>query len=473
MNTPKHIINIGTRFGSLIVLRKVKQKGSKNSYYICLCDCSKETKPIMRGNLISGNIKSCGCIRASRASKLNSKGPKDLKGLTFGWLVVLKRGENTSKGQARWWCRCRCGKTKLIEGSSLRTGNSTSCGCKRSHTIKSKPSSADDLTGRIFGKLVVLGRGPNDKKKVQWWCLCECGKTTLKKSDSLKRGKVKSCGCLELANRLNNCSKRKIKHGLYKHPLYFKLHSMIARCYSINAKDYHRYGGRGIKICKEWLESPKEFIDWAIESGWTKGADQSIDRIDNDGNYCPTNCRIIQCTENTVKRFTDRRQGLVIAENPINIREQCRRAKISPATVKRLLKAGYSQACIIGYGKLKHFQKIAVSKSITENQAISINAAQTIRRKHKIRKRPLGYNSFIAMKGRCYNKRNKAYPKYGGRGIQVCKQWRNNFEQFILDMGPPPHPDWAIHRVNNDGDYEPSNCRWESRSENTRAMHKK
>lgn len=460
------IVENGSRFGRLTVLKIDESRKGKNSYYSCLCSCGT-VKSILRSNLVSGSTQSCGCFRKEKAQQLNQEGPLDMLGFRSGKLLVIGRGENTLKGQARWKCRCDCGKEVLVDGSSLRNDNSTSCGCKRSQTIKSKPSSAINLIGQKFGKLTVLERGPNDKKKVQWWCLCECGNIALKKP-----GVVKSCGCLELANRLNNCSKRKIKHGLYKHPLYFIFQGMVARCYRETAKGYHRYKGRS--ICDEWLKSPEKFIKWALENGWENGRKLSIDRINNNGDYSPENCQILTSVENTIKRYTDNGQGLVVAGVAINIREQCRIAKISPETVKKLLTAGYSKDCIIRYGELEHFQKIAIGKSITSNQPISIDAASQIEKIYKSRSRPPGYTNYMGMMGRCYNPNNKKYySNYAACGITVCERWRNNFKQFLADMGPPPHRDAAVHRIDPNGNYEPSNCKWASRSENTHAMHNK
>jgi len=77
------------------------------------------------------------------------------------------------------------------------------------------------------------------------------------------------------------------------------------------------------------------------------------------------------------------------------------------------------------------------------------------------------------MKARCYNPNNPAYSRYGGRGIKVCDEWRHSFDNFIRDMGLPPQPDAAVNRIDNNGNYEPSNCEWTSRSENARLMHTK
>jgi len=70
------------------------------------------------------------------------------------------------------------------------------------------------------------------------------------------------------------------------------------------------------------------------------------------------------------------------------------------------------------------------------------------------------YRAWLSMKGRCYNKKVLAYDRYGGRGISVCERWRNSFPNFLADMGPKPSPELSLDRIDNDGNYEPSNCRW-------------
>lgn len=75
------------------------------------------------------------------------------------------------------------------------------------------------------------------------------------------------------------------------------------------------------------------------------------------------------------------------------------------------------------------------------------------------------YNSWRGMKNRCYNTTHNRYAIYGGRGITVCDRWLNSFENFFADMGAKPHPTYSIDRINVDGNYEPSNCRWASKSE--------
>ena len=88
-----------------------------------------------------------------------------------------------------------------------------------------------------------------------------------------------------------------IKHGFYGTKLYGLRKDILKRCYQKSAKNYKYYGGRGIKVCKEWFENPKSFFDWAIRNGYKDGLE--IDRIDFDGNYEPSNCHFITHRENT------------------------------------------------------------------------------------------------------------------------------------------------------------------------------
>lgn len=75
------------------------------------------------------------------------------------------------------------------------------------------------------------------------------------------------------------------------------------------------------------------------------------------------------------------------------------------------------------------------------------------------------YRAWIDIKTRCYKKNCKAFKYYGGRGIQVCESWLNSFDNFIKDMGSKPSPELSLDRIDNDGNYEPSNCRWATRKE--------
>lgn len=142
-----------------------------------------------------------------------------------------------------------------------------------------------DLFGQRFGRLTVSKEFFVDKNgKRKWKCFCECGGTAYVTTNNLTSGTTKSCGCWNEDVR----SKIHTKHGMSKSRIYSIWSNMKARCECVTNNAYHLYGKRGIKVCDEWHDF-NNFAKWAIENGY--GKNLTIDRIDNDGNYCPDNCR--------------------------------------------------------------------------------------------------------------------------------------------------------------------------------------
>lgn len=156
-----------------------------------------------------------------------------------------------------------------------------------------------DLTEKKFGRLTVIKRVENDKYGTsRWLCKCDCGGETITSSGHLNSGHTKSCGCYnkEIAKQKSLGNKHFYKHGLSKDKNFKRISyirtSMKSRCYNPKNHNYLNYGGRGIKICNEWLNDENgilNFYNWAVQNGYKNNL--TIDRIDVNGNYEPNNCR--------------------------------------------------------------------------------------------------------------------------------------------------------------------------------------
>lgn len=144
-----------------------------------------------------------------------------------------------------------------------------------------------DLTGKRFGRLLVVERteGVEGRTNARWLCRCDCGNETKVLGTTLRRGESQSCGCLRREQKVEQLT----KHGLCYSRQYHIWYGMRERCYNPKNPAYEEYGGRGITVCDEWRDDFKAFYDWAMANGY--GDDLSIDRIDNDKGYGPDNCR--------------------------------------------------------------------------------------------------------------------------------------------------------------------------------------
>lgn len=247
----------GKKFGKLTAIKPVGKNKFGSYMWLCRCDCGREAV-VIGSNLLRGNSKSCG--------HCNDIQPGD----RFVRLVALER---IVKDKLPYWkCRCDCGNEIVVLENNLKRGNTKSCGCLQSN----------DLTGKRYGKLLVVQRlGTNSHGDASYLCQCDCGNTNIVSQSNLVRGHALSCGKY-------GCKKTNRTHGMRQSDLYKKYYDIHTRC---SRKDNPIYGGRGISVCEEW-SGPNGFLafmEWSMAHGYKEGL--SLDRIDVNGNYYPENCR--------------------------------------------------------------------------------------------------------------------------------------------------------------------------------------
>ena len=163
-----------------------------------------------------------------------------------------------------------------------------------------------DLAGMKFGRLLVIGisrKVPSGKRDRYYWnCRCDCGNTKEVRTDCLTSKYVQSCGCLKKEqNRINLVKNH--RHKLSNTNLWHVYYGMLHRCYNMDDLRYSNYGGRGISVCDEWKNSFDKFIQWSFCNGYKKGL--QIDRVDNNGNYEPNNCRWVDTKQNCRNRSSN------------------------------------------------------------------------------------------------------------------------------------------------------------------------
>lgn len=187
-----------------------------------------------------------------------------------------------------------------------------------------------DLTGQKFGRLTVLYKLHNyHKKRVHWLCLCDCGNLVEVRGDSLRRGLSKSCKCY--------MKDIVTKHGKSSTHLHKVWAMMKDRCYNEHNNRYKNYGDRGIVVCSEWKDNFEAFYNWAIDNGYQEGL--TIDRIDVNGNYDPSNCR--WATVKQQSRNTSRNRYITYNGETRCLAEWCEIFNLNSSTVRSRIKYGW------------------------------------------------------------------------------------------------------------------------------------
>lgn len=190
-----------------------------------------------------------------------------------------------------------------------------------------------NLVGQTFGRLTVLEKHPELTKhgKVLWKCRCSCGTSVevIRNTGDLTSGNTSSCGCI----RKEKLAAMATKHGLRHVPEYNTWMNIIRRCYNYNSKDYKNYGGRGIVVSEEWRNSFEAFYR---DMGPKPSSEHSIEREDNNQNYCKENCywatKIEQANNTRANAFYE------VNGEKLTIAEIARKFSLSPYTLRiRLL----------------------------------------------------------------------------------------------------------------------------------------
>jgi len=187
--------------------------------------------------------------------------------------------------------------------------------------------------GNVYGRLTVIELLPAVKSHYKARCVCVCGKESVCNITSLASGRIQSCGCA----KREKLQEKNFKHGMSGSRIYVNWKGMLARCENKNHSKYSNYGGRGISVCKEWHDF-NAFYAWAIQAGYADGL--QIDRIDNNGNYCPENCRWVSVKDNCRNRRSSK--YITISNETKTLAEWAEIAGLSRGTIERRLKLGWS-----------------------------------------------------------------------------------------------------------------------------------
>jgi len=176
-----------------------------------------------------------------------------------------------------------------------------------------------DLTGKKFGKLLVISQSSRAKNNsIRWLCKCDCGKEVIVQGGHLRSGHTTSCGCLQT------------KHNMTNTRLYGIWNGMINRCTNKNKSSYKYYGERGITFCPEWREFVN-FYNWAIKNGYNEKL--TLDRINPNKNYSPENCRWASLKEQANNLRTNRK--LTFNNETLTIAQWSEKLNIPHATITR------------------------------------------------------------------------------------------------------------------------------------------
>jgi hypothetical protein len=280
----------GRTFGRLRVVSRGSNSNAGKARWRCSCRCGEESL-VVASDLRSGRIVSCGCWRREQNRKHGRRGPS-LIGKRYGKLTVISAAGKDRHGHNQWLCRCDCGRERVAVSGGLPS--TKSCGCARKgipwHVTPARLA-FKNLVGQRFGRLIVIEGLRRGDGRPRWRCQCDCGNKHTTSAAELKRGSTASCGCLarDIASQREHPGKAQSGRSNASIAGYTSWCMMRTRCTNPEYPDYPNYGGRGISVCERWL-GVRGFANFFADMG-EKPPGMSLDRIDPNGNYEPSNCR--------------------------------------------------------------------------------------------------------------------------------------------------------------------------------------
>ena len=334
-------------------------------------------------------------------------------GMRFGKLTVVAYAYTKNK-RKYFKCKCDCGNETVVLGTSLKKHITKSCGCLKHEIKREKEKFAP---GTKFGKLTIIKFAYMKNGQQYYQCKCECGNEKIIMGHSLETKHTQSCGCLKHTPTPAKIIEQGMKFG--------KL-TVIKFAYTKDRKKYF--------LCKCDCGNTKIILGASLTNGHTKSCGcirrHSIRKLIEPGT---------KFGKLTVIKFA------YVKNNARYYHCHCECGN-NTIVLGSALKKGTTKSC----GCEQHKGTITHGMRYTRF-----------------------YSIWKHMKQRCLNKNNKHFPYYGGRGITICQEWIDNFENFYNDMYESylkhieefGEKETTIDRINVNGNYEPNNCCWATRSE--------